>query len=72
MKYYELAIRFFICLAIYIYLNIIYLLKIISLHYSNLGLIQCNIIILIFKYFFRTYKLRIIFIASSKDDLLVI
>lgn len=69
IKCYQLAIRSFMWLAIYIYLDIAYSIEILSFYCSNSEPTYCNLIIQIFRYLFRTLDLKINFIANSEDDL---
>lgn len=70
IKWYYLAIKFFMWLAIYICLDIAYSVKVLNWYYSNLEPKHFNLVIQIFKYLSEIFDLRITFTVDLKDNLI--
>lgn len=68
--YYQSTITFFTQPAVYICLDIAYLVKILNCYYSNLEITHCNLIISIFRYLLKIFDIEIIFIINSKNNLI--
>lgn len=69
IKWYQLAIGSPIWPDVYTCPNIIYAMRVFGQYCKNPGLINCNLIIQIFKYLFKILDFRISFTANSKNKL---
>lgn len=69
IKWYQLAIESLLWPDVYICSNITYAMRVLGQYCKNLGPINCNLIIPIFRYLSKILDLRISFTANSKDKL---